>query len=113
MQRELDAYAAYYRAHPNAARLWLDGRVSPTVRAEVLLYHRAAAQRLTTWQSRPGWPRRRSADIPHGVELGDRTLELAFRGRREPDPQVLQQGRVALTAYLQAALRDDTDGGRS
>ena len=28
------------------ARLWLDGRVSPTVRAEVLRYNRRTAQRL-------------------------------------------------------------------
>ncbi len=37
VDREFDAYAGYYRDHPNAARLWLDGRVSPTVRAEVLI----------------------------------------------------------------------------
>ena len=39
------------------------------------------------------------------VELADRTLELAFRQRREPDPDVIRHGRIALTAYLQAALR--------
>jgi hypothetical protein len=38
------------------------------------------------------------------VELGDRTLELAFRQRREPDPDVIRHGHIALIAYLQAAL---------
>jgi hypothetical protein len=39
------------------------------------------------------------------VELGDRILDLAFRERRDPDPDVIRQGRIALTAYLAAALR--------
>ena len=36
VERELGFHVAYFQANRNAARLWLDGRVSPTVRAEVL-----------------------------------------------------------------------------
>ena len=56
---ELDFYVAYFQANRNAARLWLDGRVSPTVRAEVLRYNRGTAQRLHAWPSRRAWPPRR------------------------------------------------------
>lgn len=105
--RELDSYAAYYRAHPNAARLWLDGRVSATVRAEVQRYHRRTAERLHGVAVAAGLtgPHTDRLLFVMIVELGDRTLELAFRQRREPDPDVIRHGHIALTAYLEAALR--------
>ena len=107
VERELDSYAAYYRAHPNAARLWLDGRVSPTVRAEVLRYHRRTAQRVHGVAVAAGLTATGTDPLIFVmmVELGDRTLELAFRGRRDPDADVIRHGRIALTAYLEAALR--------
>ncbi len=39
------------------------------------------------------------------VELGDRILDLAFREHRDPDPDVIGHGRIALSAYLATALR--------
>ena len=62
----------------------------------------------TAWPSRPGSPAQQADPLVFVmvVELGDRILDLAFRERRDPDPDVIRQGRVALTAYLTAALDD-------
>ncbi|WP_330246688.1 MULTISPECIES: TetR/AcrR family transcriptional regulator [unclassified Streptomyces] len=105
--RELDSFVAYFQAHPNAARLWLDGRVSPTVRAEVLRSQRQTAERLHGLAVAAGLvaPATDLLVFVMVVELGDRILDLAFRGRRDPDPRVIHHGRIALTAYLEAALR--------
>ena len=93
--------------HRNAARLWLDGRVSPTVRAEVLRYNRRTAQRLHGVAIAAGLATPQTDPLVFVVlvELGDRVLDLAFRERREPDPDVIGQGRIALIAYLATALR--------
>ena len=107
VERELGWYAAYFQANRNAARLWLDGRVSPTVRAEVLRYNRRTARRLHGVAVAAGLapPQTELLVFVMLVELGDRILDLAFRERRDPDPDVIRQGRIALTAYLAAALR--------
>ncbi|WP_330246703.1 MULTISPECIES: TetR/AcrR family transcriptional regulator [unclassified Streptomyces] len=106
VEREFDSYAGYYRDHPNAARLWLDGRVSPTVRAEVLRYNRVTAERLHGLAVAAGLaaPQGDLLVFVVAVELADRALELAFRERSDPDPDVIAHGRVALIAYLDAAL---------
>lgn len=105
--RELDSYAAYFQANPNTARLWLDGRVSPTVRAEVRRSTRRTAERMHGLAVAAGLvaPQTDLLVFVMVVELGDRILDLAFRQRRDPDPDVLRQGRIALSAYLEAALR--------
>ena len=104
---ELGFYAAYFQANRNAARLWLDGRVSPTVRAKVLRYNRRTAQRLHGVAITAGLATPQTDPLVFVVlvELGDRVLDLAFRERREPDPDVIGQGRIALIAYLATALR--------
>ncbi|QUW83975.1 TetR/AcrR family transcriptional regulator [Streptomyces mirabilis] len=107
VERKLDSFAAYFQANHNAARLWLDGRVSPTVRAEVLRYHRRIAEHLHDLAVADGLadPQTDLLVFVMAVELGDRILDLAFRERRDPDPDVIRHGRIALTAYLEAALR--------
>ena len=107
VERELDFYVAYFRANRNAARLWLDGRVSPTVRAEVLRWNRGTAEHLHRVTVAAGLapPQTDLLVFVMTVELGDRILDLAFRERRDPDPDVIRHGRIALTAYLAAALR--------
>ncbi|MBR7835145.1 MULTISPECIES: TetR/AcrR family transcriptional regulator [Actinospica] len=105
--RELDTFAAYFKGHHNMARLWFDGRVSPTVRAEVGRYQHRTAQRLHALAISAGFAT--ACNDPRifvlAVELGDRVLDLAFRERNEPDPHVIRHGHTALTAYLEAALR--------
>ncbi len=107
VEGELGFYVSYFQANRNAARLWLDGRVSPTVRAEVLRYNHRTAERLHSLASAAGLagPHTNPLVFVMAVELGDRILDLAFRERRDPDPDVIRHGRVALAAYLQAALR--------
>ena len=107
VERTLDSFAAYFQVNHNAARLWLDGRVSPTVRAAVLLDHRRTAEHLRGLAVAAGLvaPQTDLLVFVMAVELGDRTLDLAFRERRDPDPDVIRHGRIALTAYLEAALR--------
>jgi AcrR family transcriptional regulator len=107
VERELGAHATYFADHPNTARLWLDGRVSPTVRAEVRDYNRHLAERLRLMAIAAGFADHQTDPLVFTlvVELGDRILDLAFRESRIPDPAVIRQGSVALTAYLQAALR--------
>ena len=106
VERELGSYVTYFRSYPNAARLWLDGRASPTVRAEVRNYHLQTAQRLRDIAVAAGLvhPQADQLVFVMMVELGDRTLELAFRDRSDPDPEVVRQGGLAITSYLQAAL---------
>ncbi|MCX5310021.1 MULTISPECIES: TetR/AcrR family transcriptional regulator [unclassified Streptomyces] len=107
VERELGSYVAYFQSNPNAARLWLDGRVSPTVRAEVLRYQRSTAQHLHDVAVAAGLaaPQTELLVFVMMVELGDRVLDLAFRDGREADPDVVRHGRIALTAYVEAAMR--------
>ncbi len=81
VEGELGFYVTYFQAHRNAARLWLDGRVSPTVRAEVLRYNRRTAQRLLSLATAAGLasPQADLLVFVVVVELGDRILDLAFR----------------------------------
>jgi AcrR family transcriptional regulator len=106
IDRELDLHIAYYQEHRAAARLWLDGRTSQTVIGHVRQRTRVLADRM------------REALIAQGllaedtdpravlmiVELGDRIVDLAFRDRTEPDPIVVDLGRAALRAYVEATL---------
>lgn len=106
INHELDLHIAYYQDHRGAARLWLDGRTSPTVVGHVRHRTRMLADRM------------RGALIAQGlipddtdpravlmiVELGDRILDLAFRDRSEPDRVVVDLGRAALGAYVRETL---------
>ena len=82
--------------------------MSPTVRAEVLRYHRrATAERLHGVALAAGLaaPQTDLLLFVVAVELADRVLEVAFRERSDPDPDVIAYGRIALTAFLDSALR--------
>jgi AcrR family transcriptional regulator len=106
IDRELDLHIAYYEDHPSAARLWLSGRSSPTVIAHVRERTRVLAERMRTALIGAGL-------IPLDtdsrvlllvVELGDRILDVAFRGSSTHDPVIIQLGRTALKAYALEAL---------
>jgi AcrR family transcriptional regulator len=102
INRQLDLHAAYYREHPSAARLWLSGRSSPTVLAHVREHLRELAERmremLITRQLIPVDTDPRALSLL--VELGDRTLDLAFRQGPAPDPVIIDLGRRALATCL-------------
>jgi len=106
IDRELDLHAAYYKEHPSAARLWLSGRSSPAVVAQVRQRAQVLAERLR--QALVAANLAPSDTDPRVlllvVELGDRILDLAFRDRSDPDPMIIELGRTALNAYARDVL---------
>ena len=106
IDRELDLHVAYYKEHPSAARLWLSGRSSPTVVAQVRQRAQVLAERLR--QALVAANLAPSDTDPRVlllvVELGDRILDLAFRDRSDPDPMIIELGRTALNSYARDAL---------
>jgi AcrR family transcriptional regulator len=101
IDRELDLHIGYYREHPAAARLWLDGRTSRTVLGHVRQRSQMLADRmrdaLIAQSLIPEDTDPRAVLLI--VELGDRILDLALRNRTKPDPVVVDLGRAALRAY--------------
>lgn len=106
IDRELDLHIAYYEEHPSAARLWLSGRSSPTVIAHVRERTRVLAERMRTALIGAGLisPETDSRVLLLVVELGDRILDVAFRGSSTHDPVIIELGRTALKAYALEAL---------
>jgi AcrR family transcriptional regulator len=106
IDRELDLHIAYYEDHPSAARLWLSGRSSPTVIAHVRERTRVLAERMRTALIGAGLipPETDSRVLLLVVELGDRILDVAFRGSSTHDPVIIELGRTALKAYALEAL---------
>jgi AcrR family transcriptional regulator len=98
---ELDLHIAYYREHPSAARLWMGGRSSTAVVNQVHARMRTLAQRIHARLvdahliSDDTDPRA----VLVAVEIGDRILELAYRGGHDFDDAILDHGRRALIAY--------------
>jgi AcrR family transcriptional regulator len=98
---ELDLHIAYYREHPSAARLWMGGRSSTAVVNQVHARMRTLAHRI---HARLVDARLISVDtdpraVLVAVEIGDRILELAYRGGHDFDEAILDHGRRALNAY--------------
>jgi AcrR family transcriptional regulator len=107
---ELDLHIAYYREHPSAARLWMGGRNSTAVTKQVHARMQTLAQRIharlvdahfITGDTDP-------RAVLVAVEIGDRILELAYRGGQDFDEAILDHGRRALIAYC-----DDLANARS
>lgn len=101
MAAEFDLHVDYYRAHPSAARLWLGGRASETVTAFVHRRIEVLSGRIfALLVERDILPA--DAD-PRGVlmavELADRAMELAHRGRNDFDDGLLAIGKTAVAAY--------------
>ena len=99
---ELDLHANYFKDRPVALALWFGGRASPQVLQSV---HDRSHQLATRVRTRLINLRVIDENTPPAVfellvELGDRILELAFRDSPQPDPDVLELGRQALTAFL-------------
>ncbi len=94
IDRELDLHIAYYEAHPSSARLWLSGRSSPTVVAHVRERTKVLAERMRRALIDAGFV---AAETDPRifllvVELGDRILDVAFRGGKRHDPVIIRIG---------------------
>ena len=109
MNAEFDLHIAYYREHPSAARLWLGGRLSETVTDFVHRRMQTLADRIYTLlverEVIPADVDRRAVLL--AVELADRAMVVAYRGREDFDDELLELGRVAVGAYAESltALR--------
>jgi AcrR family transcriptional regulator len=103
VSRTLELFVAYNESHPVFMRLWFDGRVSPAVAAEVHERNRALAQRARSVLVDGGLLDASTAPdvLMLIVELGDRVLGVAFRDGVRADRGVIEEGCVALCAYLE------------
>jgi AcrR family transcriptional regulator len=105
VQRMLEMFLGYHERRPLFVRLWFGGRVSPAVTAIARAGNVALAERARERLVAAGLV---SEDSPKevallAVEVGDRILELAFRGRRRADRRVIAEGAEMLIAYLEAS----------
>lgn len=99
LNAEFDLLIAYYRQHPSAARLWLEGRASEAVARFVHRRIQIRAERLRVLIATDETELDpRSALLI--VELADRVMELAYRGRDDFDDELLEMGRTAVLAYV-------------
>lgn len=105
---ELDVHVDFYARNPTATALWFGGRASAAVTEAIRARNRKLAARLRRRMVEHGlWP----ADAPPLavdllVELGDRVLEVAFRGPGPaPDREALALGRAALAAAAERWAR--------
>lgn len=101
---ELELTAEHFAAQPTLATLWFGGRGSPSVVAAVRARNHDLALRMRTMTAEhdllDGEVSTAGFDLL--VELGDRVLQVAFRGGAEPDREVLELGRTALAASVGA-----------
>jgi AcrR family transcriptional regulator len=103
VRMELDLHVAFYEQHPSVAPLWFGGRVSPAVVELVRARNRALAARAQRILTAAGLVDARAPKIVFEllVEYGDRTLEVAFRGRRRAHAQTIAAGALALAAMVE------------
>jgi AcrR family transcriptional regulator len=105
VQRTLEMFLEYHERRPLFVRLWFGGRVSPAVTAIAQAGNVALAERARERLVAAGLV---AEDSPRevallAVEVGDRILELAFRGRQRADRSVIAEGAEMLIAYLEAS----------
>lgn len=103
VQRMLEVFLDYHERRPLFVRLWFGGRVSPAVTAIAQAGNAALAERARERLVAAGLV---SEDTPReaallAVEVGDRILELAFRGRERADRKVIAEGTKMLIAYIE------------
>lgn len=104
MNAEFDLHVEYYRAHPSAARLWLEGRLSEAVIDFVHRRMQTLSDRIYALLVERGIipPDTDPRGVLLAVELADRAMELAYRGRDDFDEEMLAAGRFAVGAYVES-----------
>lgn len=103
-QAEFDLHVDYYRAHPSAARLWLGARASEGVtdfvhRRIQRLSSRIHAVLIDRCVAPPDTDPR---GVLMAIELADRAMEVAYRGRDDFDEELLEIGRLAVMSFVAA-----------
>jgi AcrR family transcriptional regulator len=103
----LEALAAGFRAHPGFLALWYGGLRTEQVR-DATRPARSAIGRSVARILAVHWPWAGAGDRERVARMlviaGDGLLREAFRVDRDGDPQVLQESREMLSAYVQARL---------
>ncbi len=103
VERMLEMFLDYHERRPLFVRLWFGGRVSPAVTAiahagNVALAERGRERLLAAGLVADDFPPEVALLV---VEVGDRILELAFRGRLRADRRTIAEGAEMLIAYLE------------
>jgi AcrR family transcriptional regulator len=106
VERMLQMFLDYHERNPLFVRLWFGGRVSPAVTAIAQAGNLALAERAQERLMAAGLS---PEDIPPevgliAIEVGDRILELAFRGRRRADRRIIAQGAEMIIGYLERVI---------
>jgi AcrR family transcriptional regulator len=106
VERMLEMFLEYHERNPLFVRLWFGGRVSPAVTAIAQAGNLALAERARERLVAAGLS---AKDIQPevsliAIEVGDRILDLAFRGRRRADRRIIAEGAEMLIAYLERVL---------
>jgi AcrR family transcriptional regulator len=106
VQRMLEMFLDYHERRPLFVRLWFGGRVSPAVTAIAQAGNVALAERARERLVAAGLV---AEDSPPevallAVEVGDRILELAFRGRLRADRRIIAEGAEMLIGYLEGRV---------
>ncbi|MDE3070575.1 MAG: TetR/AcrR family transcriptional regulator [Acidobacteriota bacterium] len=103
VRMEMALHVAYYEQHPSVVALWFGGRVSPAIVKLVRERNRTLARRAKRILCEAALVDAATPDVVFEllVEYGDRTLDLAFRGRRRADAEVVETGVAALTAFAE------------
>ena len=108
VEQELEALAQFHERHPLFLRLWFGGRISPAVIAKVQEYELGRAEAARKRLLDAGLVSAASfttTDALLAVEVGDRVLDLAFRGRKRADRAILAKGAWMLCDYLERETR--------
>jgi AcrR family transcriptional regulator len=105
VERMLEMFLDYHERNPLFVRLWFGGRVSPAVTAIAQAGNLVLAERAQQRLAAAGL----SGQVPPEVglitvEVGDRILELAFRGRRRADRRIIAQGAEMIIGYLEHVI---------
>lgn len=107
VERMLEMFLDYHERNPLFVRLWFGGRVSPALAAIAQAGNITLAERARQRFQEAGLS---DDDVPLevalvAIEVGDRILELAFRGHRLADRRIVAEGAEMLVGYLEGVAR--------
>lgn len=108
IERALQFYVDYHEHNRLFLALWYGGRVSPAISEVVYERNAAAASQLRASRlaSAVFVDEFTEKQALVAVEVGDRILDLAFRGRGRADRRTVAEGAAMITAYLERFVRD-------